>query len=485
MPNINLESIEIAYQQGVEAVVLLVSAQTKQINEQGEQIEKLIKRIEELENQKAKNSKNSDKPPSGDGFGKQTKSLRVHSNKKTGGQEGHEGHNLKWEEKADKIISHEITECRVCGEDLSKTEGKVVEKRQVHDLPEIRLEVTEHQIEKKYCPHCQLASISKFPAAVKDWVQYGEEVKGLVTYLNQYQLIPSQRTQELMKDVFGCEIGEGTIYNQVQKCHEVLEPVEQKIKEKLQNSTVVHFDETGMRVKTRGWWLHVSSSKTHTHYQIHQKRGQIAMDAIGILPNFQGKAVHDGFKSYSQYQCRHYLCNAHHLRELTFIHERLNQPWAEEMIKFLCNVNDLSKQAKLEQKPALEPSKISSLELEFQAILGRGYQANPQPIPEPDADKTRGRPKKTKSLNLLLRLDLQREQVLGFMYDFDIPFDNNLAERDIRMTKLKQKISGCFRSEDGANAFARIRGYISTLKKQGIDILDTLAKVFLDNPLFV
>lgn len=478
----NRETIETAYQEGIEAVVLLIETL---VNEQTKQIDKLVQRIEELENQKAKNSKNSDKPPSGDGFGKQTKSLRKMSDKKTGGQEGHKGQNLKWVETADQLIKHEVTECRVCGTGLREITGTILEKRQVHEIPEIKLQVIEHQIERKICPECKLATVSKFPKAVSEWVQYGERVKSLVTYLNQYQLIPSQRTQEIMKDVCGCEIGEGTIYNQVQKCHEILAPVEKKIKEQVQAAKVVHFDETGMRVKSRGWWLHVSSTKTHTHYQIHQKRGQIAMEAIGILPNFQGKAVHDGFKSYSQYQCQHYLCNAHHLRELTFIHERLNQPWAEEMIKFLCNVNNLVKQAKSEHKSALEVAKIRNLELEFQAILDRGYQANPDPIPDLEAVKVRGRPKKTKSLNLLLRLDLQREQVLGFMSDFEIPFDNNLAERDIRMTKLKQKISGCFRSEDGANAFARIRGYISTLKKQGIDILDTLTRVFLDNPLFV
>jgi transposase len=482
MPGIHREAIEIAYQEGFEAVVVLIEGIVK---EQGKQVEKLIQRIEELENQKAKSSKNSHKPPSGDGFGKQTKSLRAKSNRRTGGQEGHKGGNLKWEEKADKIVRYEVTECGVCGEAISEISGEVVEKRQVHDLPAIKLQVTEHQIEKKYCPHCNLVTISKFPQTVKDWVQYGEGVKGLVTYLNQYQLIPSQRTQELMKDVFGCEIGEGTIYNQVQKCHEVLEPVEQQIKEKLQEAPVAHFDETGLRVKATNWWLHVSSTKTHTHYQIHQKRGKEAMDAIGILPNFKGKALHDGFKSYSQYECSHYLCNAHHLRELVFIHERFNQSWAEDMLKLLSKINHAVKQAKLDGKFALESSEINNFELKFQEVINLGYKANPEPIPEPKTAKTRGRQKRPKPLNLILRLDLLRQQALGFMYDFVVPFDNNLAERDIRMTKLKQKISGCFRSEDGANAFARIRGYISTLKKQGLDVLEALTNIFLGNPIFV
>ena len=248
---------------------------------------------------------------------------------------------------------------------------------------------------------------------------------------------------------------------------------------------MAHFDETGTNVNGKGLWLHVSSNETHTHYQVHEKRGQEAMDAIGILPKYKGKAVHDGFKSYKEYQCSHYLCNAHHLRELTFIHERFNQPWAEEMIDLLCTINDTVKQAKLEHQTALEPSKINTFELQFQKIIDLGYKDNPEPVLDPDAPKTRGRKKRPKPLNLLLRLDLERKQVLGFMYDFTVPFDNNLAERDIRMTKLKLKTSGCFRSLKGANAFARIRGYISTIKKQGLDILASLANLFRGNPLFV
>jgi transposase len=482
MSSISRESIEKAYEQGIEAIIVLIESIVK---EYGRQVQELSKRLEELENQKAKNSKNSHQPPSTDGFGKQTKSLRKKSERKVGGQEGHEGHNLGWQETADIVIKHEVVECQVCGYDLSEVVGEVVEKRQVHDLPVIKVQVTEHQIEKKCCPQCDLVRVSKFPKTVEHWVQYGENIKGLVTYLNQYQLIPSQRVQELMKEVFDCEIGEGTIYNLAQKCYQILEPIEAKIKEQIQESEVTGFDETGTKVNGKGLWLHVSSTKTHTHYQVHEKRGQAAMDDIGILPNYKGKAVHDGFKSYNQYQCSHYLCNAHHLRELTFIHERFNQPWAQEMIDLLCNINDAVKQAKLDQQTALEPSKITTFELQFQKIIDLGYKDNPEPVLDPNAPKTRGRPKRPKPLNLILRLDLQRAQVLGFMYDFAIPFDNNLAERDIRMTKVKLKTSGCFRSLKGANAFARIRGYISTLRKQALDILDSLTNLFRGNPLWV
>ena len=178
----------------------------------------------------------------------------------------------------------------------------------------------------------------------------------------------------------------------------------------------------------------------------------------------------------------HHLYNAHHLRELVFIHERFNQPWAEKMILLLCKINDLVKAAKLEGKTALEAAIISGFEAEFQIIMDTGYESNPE-IPDPV--KTKGRPKRSKALNLIRRLDLQRKQAMGFMYDFAVPFDNNLAERDIRMTKLKLKISGTFRSETGAYAFARIRGYISTLKKQGLSVLDALTRAFLGNPLFV
>lgn len=482
MPNISREHIEKAYEQGVEAIILLIGSIVK---EYGSQLEELSKRLEELENQKAKNSKNSHQPPSTDGLGKQTKSLRKKSERKVGGQEGQEGHNLARQEPADIVIKHEIVACEVCGYDLREVEGEIVEKRQVHDLPVIKVQVTEHQIEKKQCPHCHLVRASKFPKTVEHWVQYGENIKGFVTYLNEYQLLPSQRIQELMKEAFSCKIGQGTIYNIVQKCHQILEPVEVKIKEQIQESTVAHFDETGTNVNGKGSWLHVSSTETHTHYQVHEKRGRDAMDAIGILPKYKGKAEHDGFKSYKEYPCRHYLCNAHHLRELTFIHERFNQPWAEAMIDLLCTINDEVKQAKLEDQTALAPSKINTFELQFQKIIDLAYKDNPEPVLDPDAPKPRGRKKRPKPLNLLLRLDLEREQVLGFMYDFAVPFDNNLAERDIRMTKLKLKNSGCFRSLKGANAFARIRGYISTLRKQGLDILASLANLFRGNPLFV
>jgi transposase len=233
MPNISQEHIEKAYEQGIEAIILLIGAIVK---EYGSQLEELSKRLEEQENQKAKNSKNSHQPPSTDGFGKQTKSLRKKSERKIGGQEGHEGHNFAWQETADIVIKHEIVECQVCGYDLREVEGESVEKRQVHDLPVIKVQVSEHQIEKKQCPHCHLVRVSKFPKTVEHWVQYGENIKGLVTYLNQYQLIPSQRVKELMKEVFSCEMGQGTIYNLVQKCYQVLEPVEVKIKEQIQES---------------------------------------------------------------------------------------------------------------------------------------------------------------------------------------------------------------------------------------------------------
>ena len=479
MASISRERTEKAYEQGIEAIIVLIETIEK---EHGNQLQELSKRLAELENQQAKNSKNSHQPPSTDGFVKQTKSLRKKSERKVGGQEGH---NLGWQETADIVIKHEMVECKVCGNKLSEVEGEIDEKRQVYDLLVIKVQVTEHQMEKKQCPHCHLVSVSKFPKSIGYWVQYGENIKGLITYLSQYQLIPSQRVEELMKEVFSCEIRQGTIYNLVQKCHQILEPVEEKIKEQIKDSEVTHFDETGTNVNGKGLWMHVSSTESHTHYQVHKKRGREAMDAIGILPKYKGKAVHDGFKSYKDYQCSHYLCNAHHLRELTFIHERFNQPWAEEMIDLLCDINDMVKQAKLDNQTALEQSQITAFELKFQKIIDRGYKANPEPVIDPSPQKTRGRKKRAKPLNLIHRLDLERKQALGFMHDFTVPFDNNLAERDIRMTKLKLKTSGCFRSLKGADAFARIRGYISTLRKQRLDILDSLINLFRGNPLFV
>jgi transposase len=476
-PKLNLTRDEIRgiYAQGESAVIALVEGLLHQLSEHQSALKALESRVKALENQKAKDSHNSSKPPSGDGFGKRTKSLRTKSERPSGGQQGHPGSTLEWIAQPDFTEVHGVEECHGCGLSLSQTPVQGWELSQVHELPVMRLQVTEHHAQVKCCPRCQTLNRGQFPSGIIRGVQYGSALKGLMVYLSDYQLLPSQRVIELLSDVFGCSISQGTLHNVRQRCFEELKPIEGEIIEAIQTSSVAHFDETGARVKGKLFWLHVASSKRLTYYFIHGKRGQIAMDEMNILPHFKGVSVHDGLKSYAQYDCLHALCNAHHLRELIFISEQYAQPWAESMIKLLLDIKKQVDESKAQGLHALDPGLLNAFEIRYQTLLNEGFTANP-PVPL-DVTKARGRPKQSSPKNLLDRLQSQQSEVLRFMVDFDVPFDNNQAERDLRMMKLKQKISGGFRSLLGGQFFCRIRGYISTLKKQEQNILDELKRL--------
>ncbi len=468
------EEIYAVYAQGAEATTVLVQALVERIN-------RVEERLETLENQKSKNSRNSSKPPSGDGFGKRTESLRQRSERSSGGQRSHPGSTLSWREDVSEVVEHRVHQCHGCGESLSHAPimGSVV--HQVHDLPEIQLEVTEHRSEVKSCPGCGLENQAAFPVEASHRVQYGSRLKGWMVYLMEAQVVPAARTCEMLSEMVGVELSEGTLFNTRAQCFDALAPVETAIETQLQTSTLAHFDETGLRVNGKLWWLHVVCTRALTYYSVQLKRGQVAMEAMNILPNFTGKAVHDGWKSYQVYdQCEHCLCNAHHLRELKFIWERHYQLWAYSMSLFLSSAKAIVDHARASGLSALDPVQLQPLAARYQTILDQGFAANPTtPDSEPGTPKKRGRPKQSVAKNLLDRLKTQHRSVLGFVYDFEVPFDNNQAERDIRMMKLKQKISGSFRSQAGAQMFCRIRGYLSTLRKQGIDVLDALTSLFM------
>jgi transposase len=419
------------YAQGEEAVIELVERLL-------EQIEKLGARIEVLESQASKTSGNSSKPPSGDGFVKRTKSLREKSEKKSGGQPEHPGRTLEWREDVTRVVEHGVTECEGCGASLWNVGVEELLLRQVHEIPTIEIEVIEHRAEVKVCPHCEQKSAGKFPVEASNLVQYGPRLKGMMVYLMEGQLLPSQRTCEVLKDLLGVEVSEGTIYNAREQCFKKLEPITQGIKEALSSAAVVSFDETGLRVNRKLWWLHVACTSGLTYYFVHPKRGPAAMDEMGILPKFKGKAIHDGWKSYRRYDCEHFLCNAHHLRELQFIWERYAQPWTIQMrlllVTILRQVQELKRQGQL----ALPPDQLQSFIARYRAVIDQGLAANPSLAPPPDSPKKRGRPKQSPPRNLLDRLLSQQDSVLGFMVHFDVPFDNNQAERDIRMMKLKR-----------------------------------------------
>jgi len=467
--------IRAIYHQGEDAVVAL-------FNRLEEHIGHLETRLSELENRLAKDSRNSSKPPSGDGFGKRAKSLRGKSKRKSGGQEGHPGRTLEWRDTVDAVVLHPVTQCQDCGVSLTEVAVQSYDLSQVHELPPLALQVIEHQAEVKYCEQCQTLSRGVFPSDVTNVVQYGSNLKGLMVYLMNAQLLPFERTSDLLREVFGCQVSEGTLYNARSTCFEKLEPIEAQIKSSIEQAAVGHFDETGLRVNSKLWWLHVACTSGLTYYFVHAKRGKAAMKEMDILPNFTGTSIHDGWKSYASYACAHGLCNAHHLRELLFIVEHYQQPWAEEMMTLLVDIKTQVESAQAEGLKVLNPKQVKTFEQCYRKVLTDGFKSNPIPPVDENAPKKRGKKKQSPPKNLLDRLEKYQAAVLAFMYDFQVPFDNNQAERDIRMMKLKQKISGCFRSLAGAQQFCRIRGYISTLRKQDISVLDALRSVFVGTP---
>ena len=457
--------INVAYDQGRSAVIALI--ETVFVS--------LVERIETLEDQLAKNSGNSGKPPSSDGYEKPApKSRRKRSGKKSGGQMGHPGSTLKMVAKADKFEVHSVDCCASCNANLKREKVVEVEKRQVFDLPEIRIQVTEHQAEVKICPKCQKSTKASFPPGVSRKTQYGKRIKGQMAYFHEHQLLPLERTQETFKDLYGQSIAEGTILLVCEELAKKVEPANAAIKKHLTyEEDVAGFDETGLRIESSLHWLHVVCTRLLTYYAVHKKRGKEAMDAFGILPNFTGRAIHDGFKTYFKYtNAKHGLCNQHHLRSFDFLKERHPQKWVTAMDDLLLNIKTKVELAKKKSKINLSPQAITDFSTQYDTLLKQGFKKNP--LLKVEGPLKRGRPKQSFARNLLHHLSDHKEAVLAFMVDFNVPFDNNQAERDIRMMKVRQKISGCFRSQHGAEIFCAVRGYISTARKNGQPVLQAI-----------
>jgi transposase len=445
-----------------------------------EQVQLLSGRMKELEARLAKNSRNSSKPPSSDGYNKpQPKSRRDKSPRASGGQPGHPGHILKQVAHLDQVLLHAVSACAQCGESLHDVPVTVIERRQVFDLPAIHLWVTEHQAEVKVCPCCQGATRGLFPASVTQAVQYGPRVQGLIGYFSQYQMLPYARLKDMFAQVFGVRLSQGTIDNALGRCHAGLDEFEHAVQACVLNSDVIHVDETGLRVGAALHWLHVASTAHVAYYRMDNKRGQEAMERMAILPRFTGCAVHDHWQSYFTYACAHGLCNAHHLRELIYAHEEHQQGWAGKVKDCLLAAKAEVDTAKAHGHSALHEDRVRYWGTCYRGILKRGRKELP---PSPASTARRGRVKQHPVKNLHDRLVAHEAETLAFICDFRIPFDNNLAERDLRMAKVKQKVSGTFRSPDGAQRFARIRSYVMTAKKHGINLLDAFVRVFEGNP---
>jgi len=428
----------------------------------------------------AKNSGNSGKPPSSDGLRKKPVNLREKGKRRSGGQPGHEGNTLEMVAEPDHIERHAVETCPRCAADLRAVEPLRVEKRQVFDVPPVRLAVTEHQAEVKQCPGCGQEVKGHFPEGVSQLVQYGPGLKAQAAYLTVYQLLPLARACELFEDFYGHAPSEALLLGAQTEVARLVEPALVEVKRQLIESEVTHFDESGLRVEGRLHWLHVAGTERLTYYAVHPKRGGLALHAIGILPTFGGRAVHDHWSPYLTFEnCSHALCNAHHLRELLFIVERYQQTWAQDMSNLLLNIK-----AEVEASPpawgTLPPDRIAHFEGRYDEILQQGFKANP--LSDAPPSSKRGRKKQPPPKNLLDRLDKHKAETLAFMHDFRVPFDNNLAERDIRMVKVKQKISGSFRTLVGADTFCTLRGYISTARKQGHNVIQVLHSALLGQP---
>ena len=372
----------------------------------------------------------------------------------------------------------------MCHCELPQHAGQVKERRQIHELPVLRLMVTEHQVEVIGCPTCHHLTAASFPVGVNAPAQYGPQMQALAVYLSQYQLLPMERISEICEDLLACRISEGTLANWIQDAARTLEPTMLLLKELLLAQKVDHVDETGGRIKGLLHWFHVNATRWLTLYGWHRKRGHEAMDAIGILPRYGGRAIHDRLSSYDHYPCAHSVCGAHLLHDCLLVAEQDQQFWAQAMYELLVRMCETAERWRFKGAQALPKAERDGLVLQYFEILQQGFAAHrmlapPQTTPAP---KKPGRRKQDDAKNLLDALLKRAEQVLAFLDDLSVPFTNNQAERDLRMIKVQQKISGTFRSDQGATAFCVIRSYLSTMRKQGRSMLASMTAVFEGSP---
>ena len=424
-----------------QAIIAIGSGQERMKDLEG-LIDAQQERIKTLERHQAKDSHNSSLPPSSDRFVRVPKSLRQKSGKKPGGQAGHRGHHLRQRESPDEVLIHLVERCERCQYDLRAYAADIPERRQVFDLPTKRLRVTEHRVEEKQCPLCFHLTRASFPATVLAPAQYGTGIQTLATYLVEGQCVPYARASQLLQELLGVQLSAGSIATFIKTCHQQLAEVETDLKAALVKAKVIHQDETGVRVCKEGWWVHVCSTDRLTHYAAHPSRGRAALDAIGIAPQFGGTSVHDGLRSYQGYSFTQAWCNVHHLRELTFIEEELQQIWARKMKDLLLDMKAAVERAKALGLHELDPPVLADLLRRYDSILAEGYQVNPPPPPPKKSEQGKrkpGRAKQSPARNLLDRLSGGKWAVLRFLLDFAVPFDNNQAERDLRMISRAAK----------------------------------------------
>lgn len=425
----------------------------------------------------SKDSSNSSKPPSTDIGKKQKNNSRQKTSRKCGGQEGHKGSSLSPVEKPDNTVVLTPTKCK-CGYCFNGNESVFRnEKRQVFDIPPPKSEVTEYVSGVYECPDCKTMNQHEFPGHVKSTVQYGPVLKSYAIYLMNYQLLPYKRTSELFANMHDLPVSEGSLNNFLREYDVLIEAPVTQIKQNIIDAETVHFDESGLYCQGKRDWVHVASNQLFTYYHHHESRGIKAVEDAGILEYFRGTAVHDYWKTYYKFDsCSHSLCNAHHLRDLQGIFDTTGLQWAKDMKELFSEMKKEVDKAKANGLKSLPPEKLDSLTDKFNDLIAKGYKETPPPVAKKKG--ARGRPLRGKPLSLLDRFEERTNEILDFIFDFEKPFDNNQAERDIRMIKVKQKISGSFRSSEMAQAFCRIRSFISTAIKHNKNILNVIADVY-------
>jgi transposase len=430
-------------------------------------IELMMALFSALINRLNKNSRNSNKPPASDPNRKRG-SKRPKSGKKPGGQNGHKGNNLSPVENPDKIESLKIDKRRLPpGEyqDVGYESRQVIDIKISRFVTEYQAQILENEMGKRF--------VAEFPEQVTRSVQYGSQLKATAVYMSQFQLIPYNRIQDYFNDQVGLPISSGSLFNFNQEAFEKLEPFEGVVKEQIISASVANFDETGINVDKKRIWLHSSCNELWSYFYPHAKRGKEAMDDINILPNFEGVACHDHWWPYFQYSCLHSLCNAHHIRELEAVIEQDKHQWAQSMLDLLVEIN----QTKQDANGKLSTNAIKKYKRKYRSILKKGDQECPAAVSKRKPGQ-RGKIKQTKARNLFVRLRDHEEDTLRFMVDPNVPFTNNQGENDLRMTKVQQKISGCFRSIEGAYIFCRIRGFLLSCRKHQVMATDALNDLF-------
>jgi transposase len=451
---------------------LAISEKDRVISEKDRRIAELEAELAELRRRLGLNSTNSSKPPSSDGLKKKqrlARSLRGRSGKKSGGQEGHKGDTLRPVAKPDFVVSHEACACQHCQTPFGPQAAIGLEKRQVFDLPERLLLVTEHQATVYRCEQCRGETKGTFPAGVASATQYGERIKAAAIYLNSQQLVPEDRTAQALSDLFGApSLCPASVVAWVGRKDEALKPVYESIGERVAEAKVRHLDETGYRVAGKLQWLHTTSSLSYTFYRAGEKRGAVPEGLQG------GVAVHDHFPAYNRLLAvLHAFCNGHILRELEALIEFDGEAWATLMRDLLLEANVAVREARAAGEKALAPHRVAAFVKRYWAAVRLGLAFHRE-APKLDR-KTGKRQRKRTGHNLLERLKKFKTETLRFLTDFDVPFTNNLAEQDLRMMKVRMKISGCFRTLEGAQIFARLRSVVSTARKQGFNILQILS----------